>query len=191
MAWTSKDLDPQAVSAAVLSAVDTVVPKAGPLSPSQEPKVEATDISEYNGGLRCLGLDKMANTCYISVVNLYLNQGDLERRKAKGALVIYLEIESASKFFQAVQLPFSSDEDDASMMAACGQLAQKIAEAFKSELTGRGFASLVLSPARNYKNNVDGIEFSTDQKTKHEISFFYLKHKSLAIDLTLAPIPKK
>ncbi len=193
MAWSSKDLDPQMVSSAILAAVENTVPKGGNLPQSQEPKVEANDIPEYNGRMRIMGLDKMANTCYVSCINFYLSQADADRRKgAKGAMVVYLVTENASKFYAATGVPFSSDEDDASMITANGQFAQKLAEAFKAELAAKGYGGLVLSKPLNSKNNIiEGAEFSLDQKTKHEISYFYFKAKALAIDLTLAPIPKK
>lgn len=184
MPWSSKDFDPPMLSAALKQAAN--------FSQSQEPKAEAKDISEYSGRMQALGLEKMGQPCWVSVVNLYLNQGDLERHKAKGALVLYLETEDAGKIFQSAGLEFPSDEDDASMIAASGQLAQKVAEAFKNELAGHGYVSLVLSTPATYKNNaVGGVEYSSDQKTKHELSFFYLKSKVICIDLTLAPIPKK
>jgi hypothetical protein len=43
-----------------------------------------------------------------------------------------------------------------------------------------------------YKNIIsEGVEFSKDQGEKQEISFYFLKHKALVIDWTMAPIPKK
>lgn len=193
MTWTSRDFEPQLVSSTLLTSTQQVLSSVVGMPQTKEPVVEATPIVEYNGRMRIMGTDKLEMSCYVSVVNFYLNQGDMEKRKgAKGALVLCMETENASKFYKGVGLKFSDDEDDASMMAACGQFTQKVAETFKDALAGRGYGPLVSSPPRNYKNSVvEGVEFSPDQKTKHEISFFYMKHKALTVDLSLASIPKK
>jgi len=84
------------------------------------------------------------------------------------------------------------DEDDESMMALCGSLCQSIADALKDRLASAGYISLEVSTPAVYKNTIsEGVEFSKDQDEKHELSFYFLKHKALAIDWTLAPIPKK
>ena len=193
MAWSNRDFDPQVLSAALLSAAQQVLSKASAMAQSQDPKVEATDIVNYEGRMRALGLEKLNSTCYVSVVNFYLNQGEMERRgKPKGAFVLYMETENAGKFFKALEIKFSDDEDDATMISACGQFTKIITDGLINELSSRGYATLVPSAPRNYKNSVlEGVEYSSDQKTKHEIGFFYFKRKTIAVELTLAPIPKK
>ncbi len=193
MAWTSRDLDPQMLSAALLSTMQDVLGKASNIVPSQDPAVEATDIVEYDGRMRAAGLEKLKNTCYMAAINFYTTQAEADKHiKTKGALVVYLETENASKFFKALELKFADDEDDASMMSACGQFCQVVADGLTKELSDRGYAPLVLSKPRNYKNSIaEGVEYNTEQKTKHELSFFYFKHKAIVVELSLAPIPKK
>ena len=103
-----------------------------------------------------------------------------------------MDIEVADKIFKAAGLQVPYDEDDESMMGMCGTLCQMIADGLKERLSAAGFAALLVSPPVVYKNTIpEGVSFSKDQNEKQEISFFYLKHKALVIDWTMATIPKK
>lgn len=191
MAWSNKDFDPQVLSEAAVGAVQQAFSRSN--LPHQVPDIKAVDIVEYDGRMRAMGLERLDSPCYVSAVNFYLSKADMDRRnKPKGAMVLYMETETAGKLFKAAEIPFADDEDDASMTTACGQFAQMVADALNSELSAKGYAALVPSKPQNYKNSVmGGVEFSPDQKTKHEITFVYFKHKAIGVDLTLAPIPKK
>ncbi len=193
MAWNNKDFDPQGLSAAIVAAAQSLLSKISNISQSQEPRVEASDIVEYENRMRVDGIEKLKSTCFVSVVYFYLSAAEMERRaKPKGTLVLYLETESASKFFKALGIAFAEDEDDVSMLSACGQFTQKISDGLKEELSGRGYVPLYVAKPLNYKNGVTaGVEYSPDQKMKHDIGFYYFKHQVIAVDVTLAPIPKK
>ncbi|MBI4308907.1 MAG: hypothetical protein HY591_01100, partial [Candidatus Omnitrophica bacterium] len=116
----------------------------------------------------------------------------MEHHKAKGALALYLEFENAGKLFKALNIAVPDDEDDASMLNACGKLCEALNGDFQKQLAALGYADLAVSPARNYKNSVmQGVEFSADQKIKHEFSFFYWKRKAIVVELTLSAIPQK
>lgn len=188
-----REFDPQELTGTLLSVMQQTLAKAGNIPQSQEPNIESKEIEEYDGLMKASGISRFNSICYLSVVNFYLSQADLDKHKGvKGTLIFYIAAENAGKFYKALEIPFSDDEDDASMMVACGKFCQGIADDFKTELTRKGYAELFLSKPRNYKNNVAaGVEFSTDQKTVHEVSFFYFKHKAISADITLAPIPKK
>ena len=189
----AREFDPQVLTTAFMAAMNRNLAKMSGMIASEEPKIQAGDIDEYDGRMRISsGIEKLNSTCYISVVNFYTSQGDIERHKPKGAMVFYLEAENAGKFYKSQGIGFADDEDDVSMMEACGKWCAAIAGEFKNELAHQGYAEMVLSVPKNYKNNViQGVEFSTDQKIKQEISFFYFKHKAIVVELTMAPIPKK
>jgi len=98
----------------------------------------------------------------------------------------------ADKIFKAAGLQVPYDEDDESMLGLCGSLCQLIANALKERLSADGYVELEFSSPEVYKNTIsEGVEFCKDQNEKQEISFYFLKHKALVIDWTLAPIPKK
>ena len=188
----AKALDPQILTGAFMSAMGQMLEKLGTITPSGEPKAEESAIIEYDGRMRISGMEKFNSTSFISVVNFYLNQGDMQRQKSKGVMVLYFEGENMSKFLKAFGIRFPDDEDDKSMMDACGQVAAAVADEFKAELTRKGFVELVASKPHNYKNNViEGVEYSTDQKTKQTVSFFYFRTKVIAADLTMAALPPK
>ena len=192
LTWTSKDFDPQVLSSALLKVMQQTLEKAGNIPQSQEPTTETVAIEDYGGRMRISGIEQFNNLCYVSVINFYTSQADLEKHKAKGALIIYMESENAAKFFKALGIAFLEDEDDASMTVGCGKFAQMIVDGFKAELSAQGYAELILSKPLNYKNKVfEGVDFFPGQKAKHHIGFYYFKHKVIAADLTLAPIPKK
>ena len=193
MGWTSKDFDPDVLSSALLTIMKQHLSKASGIQQTKDPDIEATDIVEYEGRMRVSGLEKLNNICYIAAVNFYLTKADADKQqKTKGVLVLYMEMESAGKFFKALEIPFREDEDDASMMEGCGRFAQIVAEGLNKEISAKGYAPLVLSGPTSYKNNVmEGVAISPDQKTKHEIGYFYFKHKAIAVELSLAPLPKK
>ena len=187
-----KGLDPQVLTGAFMAAMGQMLEKMGAISPSEEPKIEESEIIEYDGKMRVSGMEKFNNSSFLSVVNFYLNQGDMQRQKPKGALVLFFEAENTSKFLKAFGMRFADDEDDKSLMDACGQVCEAVAAEFKTELTRKGFVDLVVSKPRNYKNNViEGIDYSQDQKTKQTVSFFYFKTKAIVGDLTMADLPRK
>ena len=189
----AKGLETEVLTGAFMTAMDQMLSKLGVITPSQEPKIEESEIIEYDGKMRVSGMEKFNASSFVSVVNFYLNQGDMQRQqRPRGALVLFFEAENASKFLKAFGMRFADDEDDKSLMDACGQVCEAVAAEFKAELTRKGYVDLVVSKPHNYKNNViEGVEYSPDQKTKQTISFFYFKTKTITADLTMAVLPRK
>jgi hypothetical protein len=192
MGWSNKDFNPDTLSQALLTVMQKILSRANNLPQTQPPAVEANEITEYEGRMRVSGFEKLNSTCYVSAVNFYLNQADMDKHKTKGALVLYIETENSGKFYKALDIKFADDEDDASMMEACGNMVALIGEMLKTEINNKGYAQLLVSKPVNYKNNIlKGIEISRDQKMKHELGFYYFKHKAIVVELSLAPIPTK
>ena len=182
-------MDGQALMTMVKGVVEDSLSKMSGVLPSSDPESKASDIVDYEGRMRAVGTEKFNAPSYVSVVSFYLNKGDMERHKAKGAMVLYMDAESSSKLFKFMGFSFSDDEDDASMMNACGEYCTQLADAFKKELVKSGHADLVMSSADNYKNSVlAGVPYSTDQKKKYELLFSYWKRKVVAVEVTLGGI---
>ena len=192
MAFDDKKIDPKILTA-LMGVIEQVLSKMSGIVPSSAPETKEAELVKYEGRMRVAGMEKFNAPSLISIINYYLTPTDMERRKGvKGALVLYVELENAGKLFKALGFTFPDDEDDVSMMTACGEFCSVLSGNFKKELAGLGYADLAASAPHNYKNSVlEGVEFSTDQKTKHEFSFFYWKHKSIVVELTLAAIPQK
>ena len=188
----ARGLDPQVLTGAFMAGMDQMLAKMANIPPSQDPKIEESEIIEYDGRMRVSGMEKFNSSSFISVIGFYLNQGELQRRKPKGALVLYFDAENVSKFLKAFGIRFADDEDDKSLMDACGEVCTAVAAEFKAELARKGYVDLVVSKPSNYKNNViEGIDYSQDQKTKQTVSFFYFKTKAIVADLTMADLPRK
>jgi len=188
----AKSLEPQIVNPIITGFIEELLTTKGGLTANKPFEIAAKPIEEYEERMRVHATDKFDVAVYIAVANFYLNQADMQAHHARGALVCYMDIEVADKIFKTVGLQVPYDEDDESMMALCGSLCQLIADALKDRLSAAGFVSLLVSAPAVYKNTIsEGVEFNKDQNEKQEISFYYLKHKALVIEWTLAPIPRK
>jgi len=187
-----KSIDPQIVTPIFTSLIEDLITTKGGLVPTKPFDAVAKPIDVYEGRMRVHSNDKFDVPTYVAATNFYLNQGDMQAHRARGAMIMYMDIEVADKLFKAAGLQVPFDEDDGSMEVLCGQLCQLIIDGFKERLTAAGFVSLEASVPIVYKNTIlDGVVYSKDQNEKQELSFYFLKHKAIVIDWTLAPVPRK
>ena len=188
----NKIFEPELISSIITGYVEDLVTTKGNLPASKPFELAIKPITEYDGRMRVKATDIFDVAVYIAAVSFYLNQGDMKMHRARGAMVLYMDIEVADKIFKVAGYEVPYDEDDESMMTLCGQLGQQIAEGFKERLAAQGYAVLETSPVTVYKNSIaEGVEFSKEQTEKQEISFYFLKHKAMVIDWTMSPIPKQ
>ncbi len=188
----AKIFEPTLLTSSLTEIVEKLISEKNAVLPTQPTESVLKDIMEYEGRMRVSGMDKFNSPSLIAVTNLYLNEADKQKNKAKGAVVLFMNTEIADKIFKAVGFTVPYDEDDDSMMKLCGQFAQAVVNAFKDRLSSAGYAALIASEPLVYKNNVsEGVAFSPDQVEKQEISFYYFKTKTILIEVSLAPIPKK
>ena len=188
----AKSFDPQIVNPVLTGFIEELITKQGTLVPTKPFEVAAKPIEEYEERMRVNATDKFDVSVFIAQMNFYLNKADAQAHRARGTMILYMDTEVADKLFKAAGLQVPYDEDDESMMALCGSLCQLIANALKDRLAAAGFLSLEVSAPAVYKNAIsEGVEYCKDQDEKHELSFYFLKHKALVIEWTMAPIPKK
>jgi hypothetical protein len=188
----AKIFDPQIVNPILTEVVEELITTKGNLVASKPFEIVTKSIDEYEDRMLVKAADKFNVAAYIAATSFYLNQSNMQTGKARGSLVVYMDAEVADKIFKAAGLQVPYDEDDESMMGLCGNLCQLISDAFKERLSAAGYISLETSTPGVHKNNIsEGVEFSKDQDEKQEISFYFLKHKALVIDWTMAPIPRK
>ena len=187
-----KIFDPQIVNPILTGFVEELITTKGNLVATKPFEIVTKPIDEYEKRMRINATDKFDVAVYIAAASFYLNQSDMKAGRAKGTMVLYMDTEVADKIFKAAGLQVPYDEDDESMMGLCGSLCQLIADAFKERLSAAGFSSLEVSTPEVYKNTIsEGVVYSKDQDEKQEISFYFMKHKALVIDWTMAPIPKR
>ena len=184
--------DPQIANPIITGFIEELITTKGGLKATKPYEIVSKPITEYEGRMRVHASEKFDVAVYIASISFYLNQADIQGHRSRGALVLYIDIEVADRIFKAAGLQVPYDEDDESMMTMGGSLCQMIADALKDDLAAAGFEGLALSQPCVYKNSIpEGVAFSKEQKEKQEISFYFLKHKALVIDWTMAPIPKK
>ena len=186
MSAQEKQTAPNKLAVTLTNVVKSFLEKNGTAALTKEPEIVERDIIEYESRMRVFGMEKFNAPCYISVVNFYPSQKDLEAHNACGALVLYLQLENADKLLKALGHRKFDDGDDEVMLGKCGELSTAIAESFKNEIGSQGSRSLVPSAPLNYKNVVpEGVEFDYNEHKLQEVSFYLWKEKVLAFDVTL------
>jgi len=188
----AKIFDPPIINPIITTFIEDLISVRGNLPATKPFEVATKHIDEYEDRMRIKATDKFDVAVYLAAANFYLNKADMQAHRARGAMIIYMDIEVADKLFKAAGLKVPYDEDDESMMGLCGSLCQSIADNLRDRLAEEGFAKLEVSTPAVYKNSIsEGIEFSKDQDEKQELSFYFLKHKALVVEWTMAPVPKK
>jgi hypothetical protein len=188
----AKIFDPQIVNPIITGFIAELITTKGGLVATKPFGIAAKPIEEYEDRMCVKAIEKFDGAVYIAATNFYLNKADMQAQRARGAMICYMDTEVADKIFRAIGLQVPYDEDDGSMIGLCGSLCQLITDALKDRLAAAGYVKLEVSPPAVYKNTIsEGVEFSKGQNEKQEISFYFLKHKALVIDWTLAPIPQK
>lgn len=188
----AKSFDPQIVNPIITGFIEELITTKGGLVAFKPYEIASKPINEYEGRMHVNASEKFDAGLYIASTSFYLNQADMQGHRARGALILYMDIEGADIIFKASGLQVPYDEDDVSMMGLCGTLCQSMAQALKDRLADAGFVNMLVSPPCVYKNSIpEGVEFSKDQDENQEIVFYFLKHKAIVIDWTLASIPKK
>ncbi len=192
MGWTGKGMDPEVLTTTLMGVIEQALAKMNSVTATDAPQIKTIDIVEYQNRMRVTGMEKFNAPSFVSIANYYLTPSDMEKHRAKGALVLYVDLENAGKLFKALGFTVPEDEDDSSMMDINGEFCGLLVAAFKSELVRLGYVDLVVGGPHNYKNSVmEGVEYSPDQQNKLEFSFFYWKRKAIVVELTLAAIPLK
>lgn len=189
----SKSLDPDMLVKIFLSvAQQAFAATSGKIVPTDDATFKALNIIEYQGRMGSSGMEKFNGPTYVAGVSFFLSEQDRDKRRAKGALVLYLEASNAEKFFRGFGFPVPDEDDEEEASAACGKICALLAEKFKGKLSETGFPELFLSkPACNKNSLPDGVDFSHDQKQKQEISFYFWKKKAMVVDITMADLPRR
>jgi len=187
-----KSIEPTIINPLITEFIEELITTKGGIVASKPFEIAARPIEEYENCMRVRAIDKFDVAVYLAAVNFYLNEADLQAHRARGALIIYADAEVADKIFKAAGLDVPYDEDDESMLGLCGSLCQLVADTLKERLYAAGYPNLVLGGMSVFKNTIlGGVEFCKGQEEKQEISFYFLKHKALVIDWTMAPMAKR
>ncbi|MDP2654272.1 MAG: chemotaxis protein CheX [Candidatus Omnitrophota bacterium] len=167
--------------------------RAPELKFSKPPVKAKMPIIEYNGKLRADGMEKFDNEpTYVSAINYYANTKDMEKKKALGTVVLYVQQNYISKLVRILQYPPVDDESDEAMQDSCGTLCNIIAGRFKSEISNAGYIELEMSHFVTYRNSaVSGVDFCYNEYDKYEIVFEIEGQKRLVVELSIGVVPRK
>lgn len=159
---------------------------------SKDPELQKKLIIEYGGLMRADGMEKYNEPTFISYINYYLNAKDMEKNKAIGAIVVYIEQSYVTGLLKLLRYPLADDEDLDALADCCGTLCNIIAGAFKTEISKEGYLELEMSHFTSYRNRaVVGVPFHFNEREKMELSFFLQNKKRLMIDMTMGIVPKR
>jgi hypothetical protein len=159
---------------------------------SQDPVMQKRLIIEYGGLMRSDGMEKYNEPTFISFVNYYLNAKEMEKKKAIGAIVVYIEQSYVAALLKLLRYPLADDEDLDALADCCGTLCNIIAGAFKTDISKEGYLELEMSHFTSYRNRaVVGVPFHFAEREKMELAFFIQNQKRLMIDMTMGVLPKR
>ena len=164
----------------------------GELEFSESPKTERRHIIEYNGRIRADGMEKFDNEpTYVSAVNFYASEKDMERKKTLGALIVYIEQTYIAKLLKLLKYPPVDDESEEAMRDSCGTLCNIVSGRFKSEISKAGYIGLEMSHFMNYRNSAfDGVDFCSAEYDVYEIECKIAGEKRLVLEMTMGAVPK-
>lgn len=176
---------------ALQSSVEQLFRERNDIHFSQDAKLEKKLIIEYGGKMRAEGMEKFNDPTFISAINYYLNKTDMEKNKAAGAIVTYIEQTYVTTLLKLLKYPLADDEDLDALADCCGTLCNIIAGAFKTEISRMGYIELEMSHFKSYRNKIiSGVDFCYNERELYEISFFIKDQKRLVIEVTMGILPK-
>lgn len=172
--------------------VKRILFKKAEINLSRKPTFELKPISEFMKRMRISSFEKFNETTYISVINFYDTDEDMEKHKAVGTLVIYIGGEFLIRLFSDLNYPVIDDDDQTTLEDACGTFCNLVGGNFKAALTQLGYKELLMSHFSSYTNEVvSGVEYNNTQKQKCEIKFEVNGKVQIIADLVLAELPKE
>jgi len=158
---------------------------------SKKPTFKLIPIVEYMGRMRVSSLEKFNGPTYISCINFYINQKEMEKRNELGTLIIYIGENYIVNLFKKLGYPGIDEENYEVLEDACGTFCNIIAGKFREGLTQLGYVELGMSHFSSYRNEIfEGVAFDLNEEQKYEMSFEIFGKKCIMADLTMGSILK-
>jgi len=171
--------------------VKRILKRRGDMDLSEKPRFSIKPIVEFRKRIRVTGLEKFDEKTFISTINFYQEQEDLEADNVLGAVILYMPETYITKILQDLQYPIANEDDEEALSDGCGSFCNLIAGNFNTGLTQLGYQELGMSHFTTHLNNVvNGVEFSEGQVELYEMSFMIKKQKVIVTDLSMGSIPK-
>jgi len=193
MFFGKKNPDLEKFADLLVKGVTELFGERGQLQFTKDPQKERNSIIEFEGKMRADGMEKFNNEpTYVSAVNYYANEADMQKNKVLGALVIYVEQAYLTKLMRLLQYPPVDDESEEAMLDSCGTLSNIIAGRFKSEISSAGYIELEMSHFRTYRNSAfAGVEFCRNEYDMYTLNFDIDDKKRLVLEMSMGIVPTR
>jgi hypothetical protein len=180
------------LQALLLSKVVTrVLDQRGGIQLSTEPEFRLVHIVEFMKRMRVWSLDKFRGKTFISVINFYMSDEDMENHKATGAVIVYIGEEYVMTLLKKLGYPELDEDNEEMLEDACGTFLNIVSAKFKEGMIQLGYRELVMSHFVSFQNEaINGIEYDPKQKEKYEISFEIGGYKRIVFELTMGNVPR-
>jgi len=177
----------------LIKGVVALFKERGELIFTKDPVKERKSIIEFEGKMRADGMEKFNNEpTYVSAVNYYASEADMQKEKVLGALVIYVEQAYLPKLMKLLQYPPVDDESEEAMLDSCGTLSNIVAGRFKSEISSAGYIELEMSHFRTYRNSAfAGVVFCRNEYDMYTIDFEIAEKKRLVLEVSMGIVPTR
>ena len=187
-----KEFDNKVLNNTIMGVVASTFEKMLHIKASVAPVATEKDIIEFDSRMRLFPMEKFNGPCFVSVVNYYLSQKDLEDQRAIGTFIFYIKEDVAEKLLRAFNRSIKDAEHEDVLMDVVSEMASILAGNVKNELAANGYIDLVASPAHKHKNHVsDGVLFDYNLYQKQEIAFTFWGHKCIVIEACLGNVPNR
>jgi len=189
----AKNQDLEKFADLLLQGTEALFMERGEMKFSKPPEKLAVNIVEYQGKMRCDGMEKFNNEpTYVSTVNYYNNAVDMSKNKAVGALVVYIQQAYMARIMKHLKYPAFDDEDENALLDSCGTLCNILAGRFKSEISKAGYIDLEMSHFSTFRNSaVPGCAFSPSEFDAYTINFILENEKRMVLEMTMGVVPRK
>jgi len=171
-------------------AVRRMIRVKGEYDLSRDPVMHQKPVVSFHQRLRVDGMEKFNARTVFSAVKFYADVENQELDKPLGALIIFIQTDEIARLMWSFDYPRIDEDDDASILDACGTLTNLIAGYFVKEIRDLGCVHLQMSHFESYINTaVNGIAFASDETEKYVIDFWIKGTKRIVAELTMGPVP--
>jgi hypothetical protein len=186
----AKAFDVQVLNTTIMGVVQETFRKMLHVESVVDPLVVEKDIIEYNSNMRVFPMEKFNGPVYVSGINFYLTQRELEKNNPDGTFVLFVKEDVAEKLLKAFGRPAKEAEDEDILMDIVGEFCNILAGNLKNELVGLGYSDISMSAPSKHKNSIpDGVPFDYELYVKQEITFTYWNQKCIVIEACMGNIP--
>ncbi|MEI6438097.1 MAG: hypothetical protein WCO69_05050 [Candidatus Omnitrophota bacterium] len=179
------------LSVLLVAAVRKVLSQKGDIHLSQEPRISEKETIQFAHRMRVDGLEKFNGRTLIAALNFYIDKEHMDHDKALGALIVYIPEDYIARLMWLLEYGRIDEDDEDEVLDACGTVTNLIAGYFIKELSGHGYVHLEMGHFTTFVNSpLNGIDFHSQEKVKHEMEIFIRDEKRMVLELTMGHVKR-